>query len=222
MLLQWLRTVLAALPFGREILEAVTALIAVAMLFYVSFWLIARLEQKRWLEFLRARVWTAVPMPAELWRPFTDRFGLQAVVSMYGQTECISCTYLPPSDLDRKPESIGIAIPNIELWLVDDHDRRLGPGELGQLVVRGATVMRGYDRHQVDDLRPYIYRTRDGGKTWSLTDTGIPVLMRDVAAVRPTACRRESCPRREGALKLSASRPTSPRTRTRRRRCPGR
>lgn len=31
------------------------------------------------------------------------------------------------------------------------------------------------DRHQVDDLRPYIYRTRDGGRTWSLTVTGIPV-----------------------------------------------
>jgi high-affinity iron transporter len=55
-----LRTVLAALPFGGEILEAVTALLAVVVLFFVSFWLIARLEQKRWLEFLRARVWKAV------------------------------------------------------------------------------------------------------------------------------------------------------------------
>jgi high-affinity iron transporter len=55
-----LRTVLAALPFGREVLEAVTAIVAVAVLFYVSFWLVARLEQKRWLEFLRARVWNAV------------------------------------------------------------------------------------------------------------------------------------------------------------------
>jgi len=54
------RGVLAALPFGREVLEAVTALIAVVVLFYVSFWLVARLEQKRWLEFLRARVWSAV------------------------------------------------------------------------------------------------------------------------------------------------------------------
>jgi high-affinity iron transporter len=55
-----LRTVLAAIPVGREILEAVTALLAVVVLFYVSFWLIARLEQKRWMEFLRARVWNAV------------------------------------------------------------------------------------------------------------------------------------------------------------------
>jgi high-affinity iron transporter len=55
-----LRTALDALPFGREVLEAITALLAVAVLFYVSFWLIARLEHKRWLEFLRARIWTAV------------------------------------------------------------------------------------------------------------------------------------------------------------------
>ena len=48
------------LPFRREVLEAITALLAVAVLFYVSFWLIARLEQRRWLEFLRARIWTAV------------------------------------------------------------------------------------------------------------------------------------------------------------------
>jgi len=55
-----LRTVLDALPFGREVLEALTAIVAVVVLFYVSFWLVARLEQKRWLEFLRARVWNAV------------------------------------------------------------------------------------------------------------------------------------------------------------------
>jgi len=66
------------------------------------------------------------------------------VFSMYGLTECKRCTYLPPSELERRPLSVGIAIPNTELWLVDEHDRRVGPGEVGQLVIRGATVMRGY------------------------------------------------------------------------------
>lgn len=51
--------IFAALPFGREVLEAVTGLLAVAMLFYVSFWLIARLDQRRRMEFLQARVWKA-------------------------------------------------------------------------------------------------------------------------------------------------------------------
>ncbi len=66
------------------------------------------------------------------------------VFSMYGLTECKRCTYLPPADIDRKPGSVGIAIPNTELWLVDDEDRKVGPGQVGQLVIRGATVMRGY------------------------------------------------------------------------------
>lgn len=55
-----LRSVISAIPLGRELLEGITAMVAVAMLFYVSFWLVARLEQKRWLEFLRARIWKAV------------------------------------------------------------------------------------------------------------------------------------------------------------------
>ena len=52
--------IFSALPFGREVLEAIVGLFAVVVLFYVSFWLAARLEQRRWLEFLRARVWKAV------------------------------------------------------------------------------------------------------------------------------------------------------------------
>jgi amino acid adenylation domain-containing protein len=68
------------------------------------------------------------------------------IFSMYGQTECGRATYLPPADLERKPTSIGVAIPNTELWLVDEQDRRVGPGQVGQLVVRGATLMRGYWR----------------------------------------------------------------------------
>jgi acyl-CoA synthetase (AMP-forming)/AMP-acid ligase II len=66
------------------------------------------------------------------------------VYSMYGLTECKRCTYLPPKDLDRKSGSVGIAIPNTEVWVVDDEGKRVPPGEVGQLVVRGATVMKGY------------------------------------------------------------------------------
>jgi acyl-CoA synthetase (AMP-forming)/AMP-acid ligase II len=66
------------------------------------------------------------------------------IYSMYGLTECKRCTYLPPADLEAKPTSVGIAIPNTELWVVDEQDRRVGPGVVGQIVIRGATVMRGY------------------------------------------------------------------------------
>ena len=53
-------TVLSKLTVGRELLEAFTSLAAVAVLFWVSFWLLQRLDHKRWMEFLKARVWRAV------------------------------------------------------------------------------------------------------------------------------------------------------------------
>jgi acyl-CoA synthetase (AMP-forming)/AMP-acid ligase II len=66
------------------------------------------------------------------------------VFSMFGLTECKRCTYLPPEDLERKPTSVGIAIPNTELWLVDEQGHEVPPHQVGQLVIRGATVMQGY------------------------------------------------------------------------------
>jgi amino acid adenylation domain-containing protein len=71
-------------------------------------------------------------------------FPTAKVFSMYGLTECKRCTYLPPADIEKKPLSVGIAIPNTELWIVNEDGERLGPNEVGQLVIRGATVMRGY------------------------------------------------------------------------------
>ena len=52
--------IFSVLPFSQEILNAIIGGVAVVMMLSVSFWLIARLEHRRWLEFMRARVWTAV------------------------------------------------------------------------------------------------------------------------------------------------------------------
>jgi acyl-CoA synthetase (AMP-forming)/AMP-acid ligase II len=87
---------------------------------------------------------TAAALPVKHIKLLQGIFPKARVFSMYGLTECKRCTYLPPEDLDRKPESVGIAIPNTELWLVDEEGNRLGPNQVGQLVIRGATVMRGY------------------------------------------------------------------------------
>jgi amino acid adenylation domain-containing protein len=66
------------------------------------------------------------------------------IFSMYGQTECARISYLPPEDVARKPGSIGIPIPNTEFWIVDEHGNRAPANHVGELVVRGAHVMRGY------------------------------------------------------------------------------
>ena len=64
--------------------------------------------------------------------------------SMYGLTECSRVSYLPPEELDRRPSSVGKAIPNCQVFVVDEQDQELPPGEVGELVIRGANVMRGY------------------------------------------------------------------------------
>lgn len=68
------------------------------------------------------------------------------VFSMYGLTECKRVSWLPPDDLARKPESVGLPIPGTEFWTVDSAGQRLPPGETGELVVRGSHVMMGYWR----------------------------------------------------------------------------
>jgi acyl-CoA synthetase (AMP-forming)/AMP-acid ligase II len=87
---------------------------------------------------------TGATLPVKHIRLLQDMFPAARIYSMYGLTECKRCTFLPPEDIDRKPLSVGIAIPNTEMWIVDEEDRRVGPGVVGQLVIRGATVMRGY------------------------------------------------------------------------------
>lgn len=87
---------------------------------------------------------TAAALPVKHIRMLRGLFPEARIYSMYGLTECKRCTYLPPEDIDRKPDSVGIAIPNTQMWIVDADDRRVGPGVVGQLVIRGATVMKGY------------------------------------------------------------------------------
>ncbi len=87
---------------------------------------------------------TAAALPVKHITMLRQIFPAAKIFSMYGLTECKRCTYLPPADLERKPTSVGIAIPNTELWIVDEHDQRVGSDTVGQLVIRGATVMKGY------------------------------------------------------------------------------
>ena len=63
---------------------------------------------------------------------------------MYGLTESFRSTYLPPAEVDRRPDSIGKAIPNAEVLVVREDGTACGPDEPGELVHRGALVSLGY------------------------------------------------------------------------------
>ncbi len=87
---------------------------------------------------------TAAALPTEHIRRLRDLFPSAELYSMYGLTECKRVSYLPPEQLDIRPTSIGRGMPNEEVYIVDDEGNRLPPQAVGELVVRGANVMKGY------------------------------------------------------------------------------
>jgi acyl-CoA ligase (AMP-forming) (exosortase A-associated) len=88
---------------------------------------------------------------------------------MYGLTEAFRSTFLSPDELDRRPNSIGKAIPESEVFAVTEDGRRTRPGEPGILVHRGPTVSLGYWRRPEETakvLRPNPLRPAElGGET---------------------------------------------------------
>ena len=69
------------------------------------------------------------------------------VFLMYGLTEAFRSTYLPPDELDRRPTSMGKAIPNTEILVINQDGLPCEPGETGELVHHGPTVSLGYWGH---------------------------------------------------------------------------
>ena len=92
---------------------------------------------------------------------------------MYGLTEAFRSTYLPPDQVDRRPTSIGKAIPECEMLVITADGRLAVPGEPGTLVHRGPTVSMGYWRRPEETarvLRPHPLRPAvEGGEIvcWS-------------------------------------------------------
>lgn len=87
---------------------------------------------------------TGAAFPPAHIRKLQALFPAAQVFSMYGLTECTRVGYLPPERLADRITSVGKAMPNAEAYVVDEGGRRVGPGVVGELVVRGANVMRGY------------------------------------------------------------------------------
>jgi acyl-CoA synthetase (AMP-forming)/AMP-acid ligase II len=72
---------------------------------------------------------------------------------MYGQTECLRATYLPPEEVSRRPLSVGRAIPGTSAFVIDEDGRPAPPGTIGELVVEGPHVMSGYWGNSLTSVR---------------------------------------------------------------------
>ncbi|MDA8413887.1 MAG: acyl-CoA ligase (AMP-forming), exosortase A system-associated [Desulfobacteraceae bacterium] len=137
-------TVLMNYLLPRDIVKAVekeriTGLAAVPPL-----WI--QLAQLEWPVDMQLRYFTnsGGAMPLSTLKDLRARFPNASPYLMYGLTEAFRSTYLPPEEVDRRPDSIGRAIPNAEIMVVREDGSPCAPGEPGELVHRGALVSLGY------------------------------------------------------------------------------
>ena len=99
--------------------------------------------EKHDLSSLEEVVCGAAPLPPELARAFSSRFGCR-VREIYGMTESTGIGSANRSSEGYRPGSAGRAYPGTDLAIFDAEDRALAPGERGEVVIKGPTVMLGY------------------------------------------------------------------------------
>jgi long-chain acyl-CoA synthetase len=82
-------------------------------------------------------------MPVELLRGFEDAFACK-VLEGYGLSETSPVASFNPGDRERKPGSIGVPIEGVEMKVIDDAGDDVPHGDVGEIVIRGHNLMKGY------------------------------------------------------------------------------
>jgi acyl-CoA ligase (AMP-forming) (exosortase A-associated) len=96
---------------------------------------------------------TGGAMPQAVLKVLRELLPTTKIFLMYGLTEAFRSTFLPPKELDRRPTSMGKAIPDTEILVLNDKGEICKPGEPGELVHRGPTVSLGYWNRPEDTAR---------------------------------------------------------------------
>lgn len=151
------RVVLLNYLLPRDVLKAldrekVTGLTAVPPLYI-------QLAQLSWpesiTEHLRYFANTGGRMPRDTLTALRNHLPKTRPFLMYGLTEAFRSTFLSPEEVDRRPDSIGKAIPNAEILVLRDDGSPCAPNEPGELVHRGALVGMGYWNDQEKTAERY-------------------------------------------------------------------
>ena len=143
-------TIMIEFRFGRDIVrmlaeERITGLAGVPPLWSLLTQPSSGLAKEP-LPCLRYVTNTGGAMPKPVLDSLRTKLPETKVFLMYGLTEAFRSTYLPPGELDQRPDSIGKAIPNTDILVVNEAGDRCAPGEVGELVHDGPTVSLGYWR----------------------------------------------------------------------------
>jgi long-chain acyl-CoA synthetase len=92
---------------------------------------------------LRICISGAAPLPAQILKEFEAKFHIP-LIEGYGLSEASPVVTKNPLDRTRKPGSIGLPIPNVEVSIQDESGRPLAANQIGEVCVRGGNVMVGY------------------------------------------------------------------------------
>lgn len=114
---------------------------------------------------LRFAISGGAAMPVEIMRQFEERFG-KALYEGDGPTECSPVTCVNPIGGRRKPGTVGLPVPGVEMKIMDEQGRELPRGQIGELCVRGANVMKGYWKLPAETAEAFFgewFRTGDLG-----------------------------------------------------------
>jgi acyl-CoA ligase (AMP-forming) (exosortase A-associated) len=130
--------------FPRDIVKAVAEERITGLAAVPPLWI--QLVQQQWpaQSTLRYLTNSGGAMPRTTLQSLRAALPDASVFLMYGLTEAFRSTYLPPSELDARPDSIGRAIPNAEVMVVRADGTPCDANEPGELVHRGALVSLGY------------------------------------------------------------------------------
>lgn len=140
--------VLTNFVFAREVVQTLLRERITGLAGVPTFWsLLAQPSsslQKQLLPDLRYITNTGGAMPQPVLATLRKLLPTTRVFLMYGLTEAFRSTYLPPEELDRRPTSMGKAIPDTEILVINEAGEPCQPGEVGELIHRGPTVSMGY------------------------------------------------------------------------------
>jgi len=92
---------------------------------------------------LRMCVSGAAPLPVQVLQEFEAKFHIP-LIEGYGLSEASPVVTKNPLDGTRKPGSIGLPIPNVEVSIQNESGQFLGPNQIGEVCVKGGNVMMGY------------------------------------------------------------------------------
>ncbi len=85
----------------------------------------------------------SAPLPVAILEAFEQRFGC-AIYEGYGLSEASAVLTATSDNMPRKPGSVGVPVSGVELLVVDENDRPVPPGEIGEVIARGPNIMQSY------------------------------------------------------------------------------